>query len=111
MKAPNRAVTMVMILPSSEIWAAAAFKMKNAALELILCAMGVSNSADNQAMGVEHRQTTYANIESYSSSEMSVIGFFKTLPTVLTTMSILPKSFRTDWNNLSTFAALVRSPW
>lgn len=55
--------------------------------------------------------TTYANIESYSSSEISVIGFFSTLPTVFTTMSIWPKSLSTESNSLSTAAAEVKSPW
>ena len=45
---------------------------------------------------------TYANILSYSSSEISVMAFLRTMPTVLMTMSILPKSSSVSANSLST---------
>lgn len=42
---------------------------------------------------------TYANITSYSSSLTSTIGFFSTMPTVLTNISTLPCSCKTSSNN------------
>jgi hypothetical protein len=45
---------------------------------------------------------------SYSCSEISVMGFLGTIPTVLTTISILPKSCRVSAKSLSTAAAVVQ---
>ena len=56
------------------------------------------------------KHKTYANMLSYSASETSVIGFFRTLPTVLITMSILPKSSLAASNSLFTAPSVVRSP-
>lgn len=53
----------------------------------------------------------YANIESYSSSLISAIGFLSTFPMVFTTMSTLPKSRSTSWKSFVTAVAVVRSPW
>lgn len=108
-KAARSDVTMVMSLPPSTTCLEPAWRMKNAALELMLCCPLVSPML---ILAIETQKgDTYANISSYSASEISAIGFFSTLPTVLMTMSILPKSFSTAANSLSTAAAVVRSPW
>ena len=86
MKAPRRAVTIVIIFPPSVTLAAASLRMKNAALELILGDLLVTIFfflLINWKWGY-----TYANIVSYSFSLISVIGFLRTMPTVLTTISI-----------------------
>ncbi|MNL84256.1 hypothetical protein D3C87_2121750 [compost metagenome] len=51
-----------------------------------------------------------ALISSYSASVISTKGFFSTLPTVLTAMSMLPSAALASAKSFSTLAALVRSP-
>ncbi|MNE65683.1 hypothetical protein D3C80_1611870 [compost metagenome] len=52
-----------------------------------------------------------ALIASYSASEISTIGFFSTLPTVLMAMSGLPIAATASAKSLATALAVVRSAW
>lgn len=54
--------------------------------------------------------TAYANMWSYSASEMAVMGFLSTMPTVLTTMSIFWCCAMASAKSFSTAAAVPRSP-
>lgn len=96
--APRRDVTMEMIAPPSLRFLAASWMKKKLAFAFV------------------------ANIESYSASEMSTRGFFRTLPTVwIARSSLPPRNEVASLNSLGlvvgqnthdvTAAAVVRSAW
>jgi hypothetical protein len=76
-KAASKAMTIVIILPPSCTTCAASFMLKNAAFELILSAVLViflDHTVKWWTLQLD--STTYANMVSYSASDISTIGFF-----------------------------------